>query len=145
MQNRSESQCSCIFQEPINRGKYAHMALWVKYALGESFCVSNIPPEQQKNLRTTVSVFLPTLQLTALLLKSFHLRLHCYILTCREQGEEERAFFYERISIAQDKSPRPRRTLFCFHDLRHGTGQETRRQVWLGLTYKCVRHKYVPS
>ena len=27
-QNRSESQCSSIFQEPMNRGKYAHMGLW---------------------------------------------------------------------------------------------------------------------
>jgi len=26
-QNRSESQCSSIFQEPMNRGKYAHMGL----------------------------------------------------------------------------------------------------------------------
>ena len=30
----------------------------------------------------TVSVFLSTLQLTALLLKSFRLRLHCYTLQC---------------------------------------------------------------
>jgi len=26
-QNRSESQCSCIFQKPMNRGKYAYMGL----------------------------------------------------------------------------------------------------------------------
>jgi len=33
----------------------------------------------QKNWRITVSVFLPTLQLTAVLLKCFRLHLHCYI------------------------------------------------------------------
>ena len=43
-------------------------------------CVSKIPPGQLKNLRITVSVFLSTLQLTALPLKSVHLRFHCYTL-----------------------------------------------------------------
>jgi len=68
------------FQEPMNRGKYAYMGLWVKYALGKSSCVSKIPPVVPKKQRLTVSVFLSTLQLTALLLKSFRLRLHCYTL-----------------------------------------------------------------
>jgi len=83
-QNRSESQFSCIFQEPMNRGKYAYMDSWVKHASGKSYCVSKITPVRSKNRRITVSVFLSTLQLTALVLKSFRLRLHCYTLECRE-------------------------------------------------------------
>jgi len=43
--------------------------------LGKSSCVSKIPPALRKNRRITVSV---TLQLTALFLKSFRIRLHCY-------------------------------------------------------------------
>jgi len=60
------------------QGKHAYVGLWVKYSLGESSCVSKIPPLMPKKLRITVSVFLSTLQLTALLLKKFRLRLHCY-------------------------------------------------------------------
>jgi len=58
--NRSEFPYSCIFQEPMNRGKYAYMGLWVKYALGKSSCVSKIPPVQQKKRKITVSAFLRT-------------------------------------------------------------------------------------
>jgi len=79
-QNRSESQSSCIFQELMNRGKYAYIGSWVKYALGKSSCVSKIMPVRSKNRRITVSVFRSTLQLTTFLLKSFRLRLLCYIL-----------------------------------------------------------------
>ena len=50
----------------------------VKCVLGKSSCVSKIPPVLPTKQRITVSVFLSTLQLTALLLKSFHRRLHCY-------------------------------------------------------------------
>jgi len=35
-QNMFESQCSCIFQEPLNKGKYAYTGLSVKYGLRES-------------------------------------------------------------------------------------------------------------
>jgi len=80
-QNRSESQCSCIFQELMNRDKYAYVGWWVKYALEKNSCVSEIPSMQQKKRRMPVSVFLHTLQLTALLSKSLRLRLHCYSLT----------------------------------------------------------------
>ena len=79
-QNRSESQCSCIFQEPMNRGKYAYMGSWVKYAPEKAYCVSKITPVRSKTRRISVSVFLSTLKLTALLLKSFRLLLHCYNL-----------------------------------------------------------------
>jgi len=65
----------------MDRGKYAYTDLWVKYSLGKSSSVSKIPPVTQKNLRITVPVFLPALQSTALLLKSFRLHLHCYTLT----------------------------------------------------------------
>jgi len=40
--NRSESQCSCIFQESMNRTKYTYMGLWVKYTNGKSSCVPKI-------------------------------------------------------------------------------------------------------
>ena len=52
--------------------------------MGTSSFVSKITPLPQKNWRITVYVFLPTLQLTALLLKSFRLRLHCYTLAVRD-------------------------------------------------------------
>jgi len=76
----SESQCSCIFQEPMNRERNAYMDLWVKYAWRYSSCVSKIPPVVSKIHRTTVSMFLSTLQRTALLLKKIRPRLHCYSL-----------------------------------------------------------------
>jgi len=81
-QNLSESQYSCIFQELMNRGKYAFMGLYVnlKYGLGKSCCVCKIPPVMPKKQTITVSVFLSTLQQTALLSKNFRLRLHCYTL-----------------------------------------------------------------
>jgi len=79
-QNRSESHYSCIFQELMNRCKYKYMGLWVQYALGKSSCVSKITPVRSKNRGIHVCVFLSTLQLTALLLKSFRRRLHCYTL-----------------------------------------------------------------
>ena len=76
-QNRSESQCSCIFQGRMKSCKQAYMGLSVKYALGKSSC-PKITPVLSKNRRITVSLFLSTLQLSALRLKSFRLRLHCY-------------------------------------------------------------------
>ena len=69
--NMSESQCFCIFQEPLNRDKYAYTGLSAKYDLGKSSYVSKISPVQAKNQIITVSVFLSTLQLTALLLINF--------------------------------------------------------------------------
>jgi len=79
-QNMSESKYSFIFQEPMNRGKYASLSLWVKSTLGKSSCVSKISPLAPKKQRITVAVFVSNLQLTALLLKCFCLRLHCYTL-----------------------------------------------------------------
>jgi len=64
----------------MNMGKYAHIGLWVKYALGKSYYVSKIPPVLQKNQIMTVSVFLCTWHITALLSKKIHLLLHCYTL-----------------------------------------------------------------
>ena len=54
----SESQFSCIFQELMNRGKYAYMVFSRKICLGKKFCVSKIPLVLPKKLRITVSVFL---------------------------------------------------------------------------------------
>ena len=79
-QNRSESQCSRIIQELMNRGKYAYVGSWVKCALVKSSGVSKITLVRSKKQRITVSVFLSTLQLTALLLGKIRLRLHCYTL-----------------------------------------------------------------
>jgi len=78
--NRSNLNIFCIFQEPLSREKYAYVGLYVNYALGKSSYVSKIPPVLAKNKIKTVSVFLSTLQLTALLLKKFRFRLHCYNL-----------------------------------------------------------------
>ena len=54
------------------------MAYDMPYA--ESFCVSNIPPGQPGDLSITVSVFLSTSQIIALLLKKIRLLLYCYTL-----------------------------------------------------------------
>jgi len=51
----------------MDRSKYAYVGLWVKYAFGKSSSVSKIPPVEPKKLRIAVSVFLSTLQVTALL------------------------------------------------------------------------------
>ena len=64
-------------------GKYAYMGLWVKFALGKSYYVSKLQPVHTTNQIITVSMFLCTLQLTALLLKNFRHLLHCYTLTER--------------------------------------------------------------
>jgi len=79
-QNMSASQYSCIFQEPMNRGKYVYVGIWVKYALGKGFCVSTIPPAVPKNREYPFPCCYSSLQLTVLLLKSFRLRIHCYTL-----------------------------------------------------------------
>jgi len=60
--------------------EYAYVGLWVKYAMGKSSWNHKIPPVEPKKQRITVSVFLSILQLTALLLKSFRLRLNYYTL-----------------------------------------------------------------
>jgi len=80
-QNRSESQCSGIIQELMNMGKYVYVGSWVKYALSKSSGVFKNMPVPHKNRRITVSVILPYFQPTALLLKKFILRLHCYTQT----------------------------------------------------------------
>ena len=79
MQNRSESQCSCI--ELTNRGKCARVGAWVKYALEKVLAFLKSPVKKavrSKNRR--INLILPIQQLTALLLKSFRLRLHCYTI-----------------------------------------------------------------
>jgi len=65
-QNMSESQYSCIFQEPMNSGKYVYTGLWVTYAWAKSSCVSKIPPVPQKKQILVVSMFLSCWQLTRL-------------------------------------------------------------------------------
>jgi len=62
---------SCIFQELMNRGKYAYVGVCEKYALEKSSYVTKIPPVVPKKQRIiTLSMFLSTLQPTALLLKN---------------------------------------------------------------------------
>ena len=55
---------------------YAYVLVFLQYALVKSYGISNSPHWKFKTLRLTVSVFVCTLELTALLLKGFHLHLH---------------------------------------------------------------------
>ena len=68
-------------------------------------------PCRKKNLRTTASVFLPTLQLTALLLKSFRLRLHCYTIAYPRVSEFDISF--PRLLRPLTCSFRPEHVFFC--------------------------------
>ena len=52
------------------------------------------PTVQQKKRRIIISVFLQTLQLTALLLKSVHLRLHCYTLIVGLRSAPSEPYFF---------------------------------------------------
>jgi len=61
-------------------GFIANTGLFVRCRLRTNCYLSKIPFVQAKNHIITVSVFLSTLQLTALLLKNFRLCLHCYNL-----------------------------------------------------------------
>jgi len=49
--NRSDSRCSCIFQEPMHRGKYAYIGWWVNYVIWKVSCVSKIPTGKQKQTK----------------------------------------------------------------------------------------------
>jgi len=69
----------------VNKDKYAYVVLWVNKVLVKSSCVSKIPNGRAKNKETLwnpVSVFgcSESFELTALLSRKFHLRLHCYTL-----------------------------------------------------------------
>ena len=104
-QNMSQTQYSCIFQEPMIRGRYAYMGLWVKCALGNFSCVSKIPPVPPKKQKITVCVFLSTLQLTALLVKGFRLRLHCYTLLTAVRDSNPLWFAYHLEVPVNDDRP----------------------------------------
>jgi len=60
----------------MSRIEYTYVVVWLDYAFVKSYVVSNSPHWTVKNLRLTLSVFLCALELTALLLKKFHLHLH---------------------------------------------------------------------
>jgi len=69
---------------PRNMGKHAYVALWVKFSLANSYCSAcNVQTSYAVRRtfmfcsRIIVSVFLSRFQLTILILKKFHLRLHC--------------------------------------------------------------------
>ena len=63
----------------MKRGKYAYILGFIgKICAGKNFLRFLNPTNGAQKLKITISVFLPTLQITALLLKSFCLRLHCY-------------------------------------------------------------------
>jgi len=70
----------------MDREKYVFVVLWAKYFLGKSSCLSKIPDGKQENPRITISVFLCTFKLNALLLKKFHLLLHRYTLSFTSAG-----------------------------------------------------------
>jgi len=80
----------------MNMGDYE-----LKFALGTSSCLSKVAPVVQKKQRITVSMFLSTLQPTALLLKSFRLRLHCYTLLYTKTSLFP---FFEKVSQPQKYS-----------------------------------------
>jgi len=80
-QNRSESKFSWIFHQPMNK---TNMHTW-SYGLNKFW--EKVPAfrkshtfgaKTKKTLRITFFVFLRPFELTALLLKSFHLPIHCY-------------------------------------------------------------------
>ena len=72
---------------PMSRAKYARVVVLLQYALVKSYGVSNSPHTTSKNWRLTVSVFGRTFNFTALLLKKFHLHLHCDTLACAQTGD----------------------------------------------------------
>jgi len=82
-------------------------------------------PCSKKNWRMTVSVFLSTLQITALLLKSFRLRLHCYTLATAflsldlkdRQIESSRSAFQSFLKDRQIERQKSRATAFLSLDL----------------------------
>jgi hypothetical protein len=98
-QNKSDSNFSWIFQQPMDGDNYAYVVLWATSFLGESSCLSKISHGKQENPRITVSVFLRTFKLTALLLNKIHLLLHCYTLIhiCIQIHVSEREFFSQYI------------------------------------------------
>ena len=88
------------------------MGLRIRYALGKSYYVSKIPPEHTKIQLITVSVFLCSVQLTALLLKSFRLLLHCYTLANLRSMSNQFAYGVATVSRIEKIIG-----LFCKRDL----------------------------
>jgi len=85
LKNRSESKFSWIFQQPMNRDKYAYVFLWVEYFWEQVPAFLKSHPGRVTNKKTrriTVSVFPRTFELTALLFKKKILRLHCNTVKC---------------------------------------------------------------
>jgi len=74
-QNSSRYQFFGWFQESMSRAKYVCVINLLQYDVVKSYGVSKSPNRAAKTLRLTVSVFLCSLELTVLLLKSFHLHL----------------------------------------------------------------------
>ena len=77
--NRLRYQFSRRFQEPISISSSACVLVVLQYALVKSYGVStrcDSRHQKSKNLRLSVSVSLNTLELSAWLVKKFHLRLH---------------------------------------------------------------------
>jgi len=99
----------------MSRDKYVYVVVWVKYVLAKSSCVSKIPHGHVKNKKTpriTVSVFLRTCELTALLLSSFHLGIHYYNLGAELPGSGRTgvigaamAHFLPSEAVQDEKSP----------------------------------------
>jgi len=90
----------------VNRDKYAYVVLWVKKVLVKNSFVCKIPQwksQKQENLRKPVSMFRCTFELTALLSKKIHPRLHCYTLRCY-MG----ALFFNREVKLRIAFPRPK-------------------------------------
>ena len=68
--NRSDSQCSCRIQELMNRGKYAYMNLWVKWAWSKVLTFLGSHPCGQKS-----GEYVSTFRLSAWLLMHMCIRI----------------------------------------------------------------------
>jgi len=108
-----------------------HSLVW----RGSHFCVAwLIPQEEARHKRTlqswriTVSVFLSTLQLTALLLKKIRLRLHCCTLSFLRRRHDTRTLQSWRNSTPCMKQPWQMRA-------RRQVSESVASHTWMSASY----------
>jgi len=87
----------------MNRSKCAYVVVWVKNARVKSSCRNFKYPTRGVHfsffLWNNRFVCLSTFQLTALLSKNFHLRLHCYTIRVRRCGETLHSYVWHGFFI----------------------------------------------
>ena len=79
------------------------MVVVLQYAFVQSYSVSNSPTLTAKHVRSTVSVFVRTLELTALLLKKIHLLLRCVSLLNVLVGLTFQNFFFPALASSRQR------------------------------------------